>query len=474
MGLYPWISSNKNYIDEDTDSYVNNNSCVAFSKNDYYLLQRYECLMKKNVLCGIPNELCYAENWDNWYGETGNFSDCMLKEESAYKNRVIINTDKQWVNNNGELVIEYVFKMNQINIHSGIVVIAIYNFPESVCDYYYIGISVEWYKKKLFIMRYYETIQNEIYSVYINERDEAEVNMFYILNIKIINGTYFDIKLNNIQYILFNDSLLFNDKTNVNKPQSDIPGFIGLANYNLYVHSKSLYVSGSPLYMYYDSNKTDIMDKFVQCPLPSTATPISNLSTTATALDITESHIICMDISFEYDSDQTNINNVTKNILDIINNVKCTQTIKETIRDDHAVNVALMDKQIIIKSGQIFVCRNNTNELLAKYIQNINGISKKQIFLNCSWFGWFESTQNMESVIAYEFTELYIAVAIGVFACCIVGVSIIWYQSNVSTNMTKKNEYENQMSAISGLFSNTIYIYVISNQRHEKGNAIKQ
>eukprot|EP01083_Nonionella_stella_P085832 238114_1 len=391
-------------------SNVGEGECVALNKDDSYLSMQRDCSSLKCILCAVPSELCYPEHWVSLYDD-----ECLITEECPYTLKEKVNVAKQWMNTNGATVIEYVFRMKQINIESGMIAVSIYNFAESLCDYYHVGITQEWNKKRLFLTKYYENVYHEIYALYINHTSE-----YHALRISVINGTHFDVQLNDVQYMSVND-------TTVNAPQRDVSGFIGLTNYNLWIQSKSLYVSGTPFNV--DTNQTDIVYDFDACDiLETTLEPTSPVVTSLPLQTMNTSHRphrLCVIIhQFE----------TVHNITQWMQNMSCVPT------EDgfNAINGSSIGTSIAL-SSVIFVCDvNHTKEVLTEYVQRATGDSDTQIQLNCTLSE--DATPEMLEPIE---KNVFILIAIAALACCVIVGIIFMIHRALPDKVVKQEDDDN-------------------------------
>ena len=96
--------------------------------------------------------------------------------------------DKQWINSNGDVGIEYIYKLNQIGIgSSGIVVLN----HESICQYYYIAVTFLYEKMKI-IIAFVESGKFDIIAWDDIDEDYNEFESFE-LRVNFINGSRFEV-----------------------------------------------------------------------------------------------------------------------------------------------------------------------------------------------------------------------------------------------------------------------------------------
>eukprot|EP01083_Nonionella_stella_P040592 110128_1 len=168
-------------------------------------------------------------------------------------NIMAVISGKQWINTNGKLVIEYMYRMNEC---SGDCEIGILIFNHnSLCSGSYIGIS---YSDQIYLSKW------EMYGTQLKDLERVKLNFTLntlwsavLLRIEIINHTTYVILVNNVQYMVYR---VVHSNETVHADNA-LSGYIGIRRVGITVESESLYISGSKISM----NGTGIM----QCPIES-------------------------------------------------------------------------------------------------------------------------------------------------------------------------------------------------------------
>merc|ERR1712228_133601 len=148
---------------------------------------------------------------------------------------IVMLANKQWINTNNELQIEYIYKL-EYNTKSKGTGILIFNSKDFMCDYFEIGISFMDKQHKIYLAKWL----NGVY--HILQKRDIQNSIHYKLNIVVINGYKFRVELNGKQY------LEYINYDHINKTINDTrSGYIALFNYNVKIIAKSLYISGSAM-----------------------------------------------------------------------------------------------------------------------------------------------------------------------------------------------------------------------------------
>eukprot|EP01083_Nonionella_stella_P056117 147940_1 len=386
FGVSPWVQSN--------EPNKTHEQCVGLSRNRRYLWQDVMCSDTKNVLCYAQSELCFVDNWESLDGDAlWEFDSCNVIQDAQYIDKVVMNTKKKWMNDNGVLVLEYVYRMKQIDIGVGMGGVLIYNrfaVNSTYCDYYYIGIADEWYKRTLFLIKYYKNVEYKLQSVEINTNETIEQeNMFDILHVQVSNGTQFDITLNNKLYISFNDAI------NDSFTERNV-AYVGLKIYNVNIHSRSLYISGTAV-------ATNDNDRHTRCRTTTKSPSNDSLLKTTYETHIPDhdnTYGMTIKITFEYEAmhlTNASIKDLRHAISGIIDDV--IQDITNCMEPlHHAIDsIDLTDDNTITIMDSIMVCNYDTQKLLIGYVQNKVGWMTEQI-INISAINIIPNTVHIEVI----------------------------------------------------------------------------
>ena len=194
--------------------------------------------------CNRPSELCnpylqWIQLWP-WLDTshiTQNGCDGWDVAHSAADGSTSLITNRQWINENRLLVIEYTLRINDVIWPCG-TGIQIRNFG-NLCDTYGIRISRilsgDWkiVLQKNINYKYYKLGDKLL-------DDPIEFGIDYTLTVKVQNGNEFEILMNNESVINFTD-VYDTVPVGLNSIQS---GYISLNSYNTSITARYLYVSG--------------------------------------------------------------------------------------------------------------------------------------------------------------------------------------------------------------------------------------
>ena len=108
--------------------------------------------------------------------------------------------DIQFVNGNGDFVMEYLFAVHDGIVH-GDTGVLLHKYEE-ICNYYYVGISMNGTRNKIFLKQMYDGF---VYNLASNFSVNIEHDTYYQLRIHIINNIHFEISINNALYIIYTE-----------------------------------------------------------------------------------------------------------------------------------------------------------------------------------------------------------------------------------------------------------------------------
>ena len=231
---FPWID----------DGPSGNGQCVHITDAGW---ETESCTTLAYALCNLPSELRLDLN--TWSVLKGDF---VFNDGEIYTDNTTISTednlvvvrDKYWYNGDEAILFEYRFSVDlqaQETVDGNkFVGIMIFNDDADCENCYYVAIGKQDDEYYLVLYRLDGvstiTLSSTRLSFVWND------GMFYILNIKMIDGYWFEVSIKD-------DVLIYKDTTNKDNVLTSASGHIGLYSSNgVYVKSKYLYISGTPLF----------------------------------------------------------------------------------------------------------------------------------------------------------------------------------------------------------------------------------
>eukprot|EP01084_Bolivina_argentea_P111841 199480_1 len=251
--VYPWGTLSEQ---AQPDAKTTSQDYVRMYANDGYLLIDSETSPTKYAICNLPSELCdFVANWTVIAGLTGSMSSINCEMSVGYNGGLNIGMimDKQYWNGNGNLLIDFLYKMD-MNTREGAAGIIISDYQ---CSYYMIGIT----KNDGYYYVFLEYINSMISYKLVQQILPFSINntLDYLLSIDIQsngnNTLIFTISINSVQFISYAH---IHNNINITMIHSGYSGYIGTFS-EISTHAKSLYVSGTPLYTTQLSNCMDII-----------------------------------------------------------------------------------------------------------------------------------------------------------------------------------------------------------------------
>ena len=243
-GTYPWYPGQPDNCDQCNPDFEED--CVEISHNLDSKLNDGPCWNARYALCNIPSELCIdasltnpehshwnLANWQNPIWSGNSILNCSMAIDGG-QGRLIIE-DKQWVNNDGILQIDYIF-----GILSGVDGVhgVITNYID-ICNYYYLGIKVDssgnYY---LVIGRVFHSQDEEL-----TLSSQLTLDTYVTLRVQIVNGVNFSVSIGDTATINYIEQDA--DIMNEYQLSATESGLIGIKHNELSTVSKSLYVSGT-------------------------------------------------------------------------------------------------------------------------------------------------------------------------------------------------------------------------------------
>ena len=258
----------------------NDYDCTAYgsldSENVYQdLWDSKSCDTRQSVLCHVPSETCGKLNYTEWYTLEGQlvFDDnCTLNIDGNAMGIIIA---KSWMNGEAEnkIMVEYTFKI--YNEMDGDLGVLIFPYNESICNYYYLGITIT---RNQMVGILYQYINNTLaYEQSGSTTVPLVIGQYYRLTVVASSLGFGQVVLNDENMII-----ITNDGDNA-FPWSDYAN-VGIKNGNLSITAKSLYVSGTIKYSResasYPSIRSYYGSEIATCPFPiPSPRPTSNPTT---------------------------------------------------------------------------------------------------------------------------------------------------------------------------------------------------
>eukprot|EP01084_Bolivina_argentea_P175836 304418_1 len=226
QSMYPWCNNEPSFLGNV------GNICVNILGMCW---EGVSCSVSKYGICNMKSEICFQSEWNLVSGNAWTFTQSPCAVSNSYSDgiNVAILDNKRFDNNDKPLIIEFMYSMSNISSYSDGGIILLLNTP---CNrYYYIGISTD---SKIFLA---EITNHFDYNIIAEQLLDFtyQTSTFYSLRVEIENGVYFNIFVNNINYISNYYSNLFDNIDNT------LSGYIGIRNINSSLIAKSLFVSGS-------------------------------------------------------------------------------------------------------------------------------------------------------------------------------------------------------------------------------------
>eukprot|EP01084_Bolivina_argentea_P265701 450470_1 len=223
LNMYPWSTQ---------ITHINGDQVLLCEEDEYKWKPVHATLETHTFICNMPSQFCNGNDW-SVFGDYGWTFDATNNCNVKYSNNgAIIMTNKQFMNTNGELLIELIYSATNILNSDSSAGIMLFNM-QSDCDYYYISITPG-INSKLALGK----VNNGIYDILtMNNTITFQLGVSYVLRATVINTNTFKIYVNNNLMIEYTD--ISNTNSNI------LSGYIGIMNRNLDSIFRSLHISGS-------------------------------------------------------------------------------------------------------------------------------------------------------------------------------------------------------------------------------------
>ena len=215
---------------------------MSFASSEWKLNDQ-ACDEGNYPVCNMPSELCQPQNWDV-YAQTVTFSDCGVVWDTTGASgveNIMLMRHKQWVNHGEMLIIEYMLAIDASSSdgRSGV----IFGFVD-VCNYYFAGVNIDVSGDATVS---FGIVEGNLFSEYANSAYTVDSGTFYLLSIQIsqndASSVLYEVYVNDVlQLSSVNNDEIFHYRY-------DIFGPIGLLNDGSSITAKSLFVSGSYVYV---------------------------------------------------------------------------------------------------------------------------------------------------------------------------------------------------------------------------------
>eukprot|EP01083_Nonionella_stella_P062508 162504_1 len=236
-GKYPWHQNNPSsgwlgLGEED---------CVEISYGFDLEMNDGHCTNNDALaLCNMPSELCFTQYWNVMNGEVADVGKCELSFKGGHNTRhMMVMTGKQWANHGNSMRIHYMMNIVDSDTTDGDSGVLL-NF-KSGCEYYYVGIAAESGEYTLFIRKM--LVQwgrlESLASMIVNYTN----NTYKQLSIEITDNMHFNVVFGDNEALRLTYNSYAQDAT-------ALSGYIGLINNVFTTNAKSLFVSGSAVYLY--------------------------------------------------------------------------------------------------------------------------------------------------------------------------------------------------------------------------------
>eukprot|EP01084_Bolivina_argentea_P255217 429194_1 len=348
---------------------------MALNHNNGYLMD--DMLENNNgyPLCNMPSELC--QNVSNWTLIEGNmtFKSCRIMSTGHGINVAVI-SNKYWLNENGILLIEYMYSLlppifTTVTEYIGLI---IYTSP-ALCEYYVIQVSYSIHQQEMGLhLKYFIGDNNfELYSIIIGDVSNFNAIEYNTLFVEIsfwyINTLRFNVSFNNIKYFVYDHNV-----TSVSPFRSGYSGYIGIRSENAVINSKSLYVSGTPLL----TNEMQLNCVVMQTAYPTQSPTNTNQPSTSpiipeTFCDGTDAILIGISFSYKLEKDNITSNQIMSTLSNVTNSFIQLHILQMTqcYFSDQQIDIVLNDdiNTAFINASVCFLCDNN-QQLNIQFVDN--------------------------------------------------------------------------------------------------------
>ena len=228
--------------------------CTQLSWSNEYKSQYAECDEDApSILCNAPSVLC--SEWQSItesasYNEWVPFAEKVQSDTkcalSFSENTHIAIPDRQWLNGNESLMIEYMFSFDVgesgVTIHS-----------DCENQFYFVSLRKSSHSEWLTLCLYHQstntrspTLLTAVGPIYV-DKENADI----LMTIHVSNGYMFDVYINEVHQMHFVNSTVstINSNINGNGSQNGLSGYIGLKSLNSTTTTASwMYIAGTNIY----------------------------------------------------------------------------------------------------------------------------------------------------------------------------------------------------------------------------------
>ena len=208
------------------------------------------CAAKHSAICNMRSELSFKSYWNviqghPVWGGINNY-DNIYNHVQFSDNIDMVMYGKQWLNKGGILSIDYTFSIQSISSGHRHGIFLNYKNP---CEHYYVAVFKTTDSYFLHIATPYIILQH----IKIGDLDSLNLNQYYRMSVEVNNGYYVSVSFSNAKQLYVTDDIIIDDTYS---------GYIGISNEGMEVTAKSLYISGSKVYL----NDSRVVSEFNKCP----------------------------------------------------------------------------------------------------------------------------------------------------------------------------------------------------------------
>ena len=440
-GVYPWQSNHP--LSTDESQYVH-----IYPPRNHEWRSVNSLSMTDSVICNKPSEF-HNGDWitigDN---SSWNFTDKNLVKYgfNSDNDSLIILSNRQFMNKNGALKIEYMFKLSNIGNYSDYAEtgITLHTF-DSICDYYYLGVRYSPSQQYLFLKDKASDIETGI---------TFELDRLYTLAVTL--SDHLNISINNQAPSL---SEAVSDLAN-----HRMSGIIGIKHTNAELYAKYLYASGVPIEITTTENIATLFSKCMSNTVDPSLTPTTDPTDSTTTEPFTinpssaptndptnesilETFVIYV-VNITIILKDTPTINITSAIINLINktaNTIIAENEKECLEKDNFASRISSEYNITTKiiSVSIQVCDQKTvQDLYTEYQENLErDLLALNVSANVSVSISDPDADESESLPKPKEDSILIAIVISGSVCFIFGVIGVGGYCKWKVNKMKEMEF---------------------------------
>eukprot|EP01084_Bolivina_argentea_P167592 290827_1 len=347
---FPWAKGCPEYED-----------CIALSKDYNFSWIDTECQNENYFLCFKPSQLCpdrtdWGFNQDSVY--YWQYDNCEINLYfTGPSNNGFHMYNKQFYNSNGILTIEHMFTRKYTDTRWGDSTILLYNaIDRAMCSVYDIAVGFSW--GKVFV----EVTLWPGHITYANKQISKAEDDIYLLSVTVINGSTFNVSVNDVQYISVFTNVSEHTRTD------GLSGYIVIKAYQAEILSHYLYISGEPVYMDNTFDCAKIQMRRYPTSIPTVSPSYIDYSSNSTMLYGVVTKITFQDVFS---------NNITEVIISILDKL-LSPLINNTLISGDCVGLTdynatvVLDKNWTIIKATVTLCDQTAQTIVKRSIINTN------------------------------------------------------------------------------------------------------